>query len=225
MIVARIDNDITARTPYQRGRSFKGALDYLLEGHKNTANNPARVVLAERVNIWSDLRNAAHEMAETWANRFLLMQYRGHRRGGGRDNVAPVYRFVISWSQDEDAPSPKEMADHARQILHLIGLGDHEAVLVVHGDTDHPHIHVVANTIHPVTGRTARINFDKAVMQKYAARYEELNGNIVCKGRLAPDARGEFNCTVSQVPASGADGWSGTAWAARQGCDETGVEA
>ena len=34
-----------------------------------------------------------------------------------------------------------------------------------------------------------------------------------------------LSCTVSQVPASGADGWSGTAWAARQGCDETGVEA
>ena len=193
MIVARIDNDISARTPHQRGRSFKGALDYLLEGHKGTARNPARVVLAETVNIWSDLRDAAHEMALTWANRFLLMQYHGHRRGGGRDNVAPVYRFVISWSPDEAAPSPKEMAEHARQILHLIGLGEHEAVLVVHGDTDNPHIHVVANTVHPVTGRTARINFDKAVMQRYAARYEELNGNIVCKGRTAPDVRREFN--------------------------------
>jgi Ti-type conjugative transfer relaxase TraA len=196
VIVARVDNDICARTPYQRGRSFKGALDYLLHGHKDTARNPARVVHAETVNIWSDIRDAAHEMAETWANRFLLMQYHGHRKGGGRDNHAPVYRFVISWSPDEDAPSPEEMAAHARQILHLIGLGEHEAVLVVHGDTDNPHIHVVANTVHPVTGRTARINFDKAAMQRYAARYEELNGNVVCKGRITPDASDEFNAAA-----------------------------
>ena len=202
MIVARVDNDISARTPYQRGRSFKGALNYLLHGHKDTARNPTRVVYAETVNIWSDIRDAAHEMAETWANRFLLMQYHGHRKGGGRDNHAPVYRFVISWSRDEDAPSPEEMAAHARQILHLIGLGEHEAVLVVHGDTDNPHIHVVANTVHPVTGRTARINFDKAAMQRYAARYEELNGNVVCKGRVRPDARDAFNA-ASGVSGSG----------------------
>jgi len=50
MIVARIDNEITARTPFRRGRSFKGALRYLITGPRD-APDPARVVHAETLNI------------------------------------------------------------------------------------------------------------------------------------------------------------------------------
>lgn len=184
MIVARIDNDITARTPYRRGRSFKGALSYLFNGAR-AAPNPERVLHAETVNIWSDLDNAAHEMASTWEARFRLMQDEGGLPKNGSDNKAPVYHIVMSWRADEDPPSPEEMAAHAKQLLHLLGLGEHEAVLVVHGDTANPHIHIIANTVHPITGRTAPLRFDKRIMQDFAARYEQLRGKIVCEARLA----------------------------------------
>ncbi|NBU58320.1 MAG: hypothetical protein EBS23_00790 [Betaproteobacteria bacterium] len=195
MIVARIDNARSSRTPFRRGRSFKGALKYLLTGSK-TAPSPERVLYAETVNIYGDLSDAAHAMATTWQARFALMRAAGLAPKNGADNKAPVYHLVISWSADEDPPPSREMADLAKQLLCLLGLGEHEAVLVVHGDTDHPHIHIIANTVHPVTGRTAPLSFDNRIMQGFAARYEELRGKIVCTGRFAPEVRSAFNAAA-----------------------------
>lgn len=197
MIVARIDNEICTRTPYRRGRSFKGALAYLLRGARD-APNPERVLHAETVNIWSDLSDAAHEMAATWENRFRLMADAGLSPRNGADNRAPVYHLVLSWGPDETAPAPQEMADVGKHLLHLLGLGEHEAVLVVHGDTANPHIHIIVNTVHPLTGRTAALRFDKRVMQDFAARYEELRGELVCHGRFTPDVRSAFNRAAQQ---------------------------
>ena len=195
MIVARIDNSITARTPRRRGRSFKGALRYLLRGARD-APNPERVLYAETVNILSDLADAAHDMATTWEGRFRLMRTTGISAHNGADNTAPVYHAVLSWTPEEDPPSPTEMAEHAKQLLHLLGLGEHEAVLVVHGDTVNPHIHIIVNTVHPITGRTAPLRFDKRIMQGFAARYEEQRGKIVCQGRFVPDAKGAFSAAA-----------------------------
>lgn len=195
MIVARIDNEITARTPFRRGRSFKGALRYLLAGPRD-APDPARVVHAETLNIWSDLDGAAHEMATTWEYRFRLMASSGLAPNNGADNKAPVYHVVLSWSPEEDPPPPPEMAELGKQLLYLLGLGEHEAVLVVHGDTANPHLHMLVNTVHPLTGRTAALRFDKRTMQGFAARYEELRGNIVCTGRFAPAVRSAFNAAA-----------------------------
>lgn len=198
MIIARIDNEITARTPNRRGRSFKGVLRYLLQGPRQ-APNTERVLYTETVNIWSDLDGAAHEMASTWEHRFRLMQAGGLMPKNGADNRAPVYHVVMSWSPGEDPPSPQEMADNARQLLYLLGLSEHEAVLVVHGDTANPHIHIIVNTVHPITGRTAPLRFDKRVMQGFAARYEELRGKVVCNGRFAPNAKGAFNAAAGNA--------------------------
>ena len=195
MIIARIDNQISARTPHRRGRSFIGALKYLLTGSK-AAPKPDRVLHAETVNICADLEDAAHEMASTWEARFALMRAADLVPKNGADNTSPVYHLVISWSADEDPPPPAEMADLAKQLLNLLGLGEHEAVLVVHGDTENPHIHIIANTVHPVTGRTAPLQFDKRTMQGFALRYEELRGKIVCEGRFTPRAKNAFNAAA-----------------------------
>lgn len=197
MIIARIDNDITARTPHRRGRSFKGALQYLLAGTRDSPN-PERVVYTETVNIWGDLREAAHEMASTWEARFRLMHAAGLMPKNGADNTAPVYHVVLSWSPDEDAPLPNDMAEIAKQLLYLLGLSEHEAVLVAHGDTANPHIHIIVNTVHPLTGRTAALGFDKRIMQGFAARYEEMRGEIVCNGRFIPSAKTAFNVAAGR---------------------------
>ena len=197
MIIARIDNELTPRTPYRRGRSFNGALRYLLTGSRDTPR-PDRVLHAETVNIWADVGEAAHEMATTWENRFRLMQAAGGLPRNGSDNKAPVYHLVMSWSPDEDPPRASEMADLAKQLLHLLGLTEHEAVLVVHGDTANPHIHIIVNTVHPITGRTAPLRYDKRIMQGFAARYEELRDKVVCRARFAPDVRGAFNAAAGR---------------------------
>ena len=64
----------------------------------------------------------------------------------------PAYHVMIAWSPDED-PTPELMQDIARKTLDMADLGEHEALVMGHSDTDHKHLHMLINRVHPVTGK------------------------------------------------------------------------
>src|ERR1041385_2877856 len=41
----------------------------------------------------------------------------------------------------------------ANRVLADLGLSEHQALLVAHWDREHPHVHIMVNRVHPVTGR------------------------------------------------------------------------
>ncbi len=45
------------------------------------------------------------------------------------------------------------MAGVADQTLSDLGLSEHQSVIVCHNDTEHPHLHVMVNRVHPETGK------------------------------------------------------------------------
>lgn len=71
----------------------------------------------------------------------------------------PTYHASISWHPDED-PAPEEMRTIAGRTLELMGLGEHQALIVGHGDTEHPHLHMMINRVHPGTGTAWRTSHD-----------------------------------------------------------------
>src|SRR5690606_27220028 len=71
----------------------------------------------------------------------------------------------------------------AASAIKALGLEEHEALIVAHRDKDHPHVHIVANTIHPYTGRTADLKFAKLKMSRWAEAYEREHG-LHCTQRL-----------------------------------------
>lgn len=62
----------------------------------------------------------------------------------------PVYHCSISW-RAEDAPTDEQMFECARYVLKELGFKGHQYVFAVHRDTEHPHVHIAVNRVHPET--------------------------------------------------------------------------
>lgn len=65
----------------------------------------------------------------------------------------PYYHVVISWHEHEQ-PSEDQMIDAADKMIAGLGLDDHQVVIGTHGDTPRKHVHLVINTVNPLTGLT-----------------------------------------------------------------------
>ena len=62
--------------------------------------------------------------------------------------------------------------------LEALGLEGHEALIVAHDDTRHPHVHVVANRVDPETGKAAKLGNSKLRLSRWAEGYEREQGRI-----------------------------------------------
>lgn len=82
--------------------------------------------------------------------------------------------------------------------MRAMGLSEHQAVWVTHTDTGRPHVHVVANLVHPVTGKVARLGLIKKRMSAFCAAYEQALGDVRCRARLTPRAANEQRARASK---------------------------
>jgi hypothetical protein len=62
----------------------------------------------------------------------------------------PVYHLVISLEPEERLPRV-EFEQIVDRTLKDLDLEEHQAVVVAHRDTDHQHVHVMLNRVHPET--------------------------------------------------------------------------
>ena len=174
------------------GKSFQGALGYYL--HDRNAATQERVGWTDSVNLASrDVGTAWKEMAFTALHQAELKQAAGVK-ATGRKLEKPVYAYSLSWDPEE-RPTHAEMSRAARETLQVLGMGEHQAVLAVHTDTPHPHIHVIVNRVHPETGKVASTGKDRLKLSKWAEGYELAQGLIRTQGRVehnARRARGEY---------------------------------
>lgn len=64
----------------------------------------------------------------------------------------PIHHLIYSWSESETASfSDEQMLRAVEDHLKRIGLGDHQAVLSVHRDTNHGHVHAAVGVVNPFT--------------------------------------------------------------------------
>lgn len=174
-----------------RGRSFHGLLAYMLHdaGHADTC---LRVMFAQPVNqaaktVWL----AADEM-QAVVRRAIAARRTGQRP----DRLA--FHFILSWHSD-DRPTVEHMKATACDALAALGLGEHQAVIVGHDDTDELHVHVAVNVIHPETGKAAKLGWRYRTMSRWAARYEREQGVIRCVRRFIPKAANESRKRLTRV--------------------------
>ncbi|MFM9941232.1 MAG: relaxase/mobilization nuclease domain-containing protein [Hyphomicrobiaceae bacterium] len=160
------------------GSSFKQRIEYLYRGP------PERALFDTTQHLVSRAREAIPEMEDTSASQLRLKQAAGIRRGGRRC-VKPVTHDTISWDEDE-RPNFDEMERAARSYLAALGLAEHQAVMVGHDHNGKRHVHIVANAVHPITGRVADRDNDQLKAQAWAHSYEVAQGRIRCRHRTAP---------------------------------------
>lgn len=163
------------------GKNFKGAGAYYLQDP--SASTSERVAFTHTENIpTQDAHKALKWMAWTAIHAEELK-----REAGVQDNgqccTKPVFTLSLAWHPEQE-PHKWEMIGAGRRALIALGLEEHETLMVAHNDTDHPHLHLIVNTVHPETGRVNRLSYSKLKLSKWAEEYEREHGRIYCDQRV-----------------------------------------
>ena len=178
------------------GMSFKGAMAYYMHDRKEPSDTTHRTS-SDRV-AWTSTRNLATDrpdvatavMVATAKDANRLKKQAGIR-ASGRKAKTPVKTFALSWHPDEAASLDRaEMERAANAALEAVGMEKHQAVIVCHNDTRHPHVHVVVNRVNPETGKLAKCGpSESRALDRWAYEYERDRGNIVSPNRAAKHER------------------------------------
>ncbi|MEW6691083.1 MAG: relaxase/mobilization nuclease domain-containing protein [Pseudomonadota bacterium] len=167
------------------GRSFKGLAQYLT--HDPKAQTQQRVAWTHTLNCaHDDPASAVHEMYTTQLDAEALKEQAGVR-AGGRALQKPVKHFSLNWHPNEE-PTREHMIATTEGFLKHMGWQEHQALLVAHSDTEHPHVHVMLNAIHPETGLKLDDGLERRRAQEWARQYELEHGTIYCQQRMLDPA-------------------------------------
>jgi len=163
------------------GASFKGAFAYYF--HDKNAWTDARVAWTQTVNMMTDCATKAWKVMSYTAKHAACLKEASGQKRTGRKLEKPVFAYSLSW-HPEEKPDKTAMLEAANQSLQALSLSDHEAMIACHNDEPHPHIHIVVNRVHPLTGIAAKVSRSKCKLSDWARKYEEAQGKIYCPRRV-----------------------------------------
>jgi hypothetical protein len=155
------------------GKGFKGLVNYLLQGPRQDKNDKAQA--ANRV-AWTDVRNLVT------GNPALVPQVMRATAAKSRRCQSPVYHCVISWHRDEN-PTEAMMRQVADTTCEDLGLEDHQRLYIAHADTEHRHVHIVVNRIHPDTLKAWNPRQDWVRIEQSLRRQSDILGLDYVPGR------------------------------------------
>lgn len=151
------------------GRGFKGLVGYLLDGDRTAPQDASRVSWCELRNLMVDNPRLAPALMRATATKSKRVQ-------------SPVYHYVVSWHKNE-APSDDFMKQVADTTCSDLELDDYQRIYIAHDDTDHRHVHIVVNRVHPETGVAWRTSQDYARIEQSLRRQAESHGLAFVPGR------------------------------------------
>ena len=195
-----------------KGNSFHGAGMYYLhdkreEGQEHSFSDE-RVEYIDTHNLpTKDAWQALHHMSDTAQNHAKLKELAGIQvRQSANGDPKSVYTYSLGWRAGDEHVSNDDMRKAGISSLEAIGLGKHQALFVRHGDTDHQHIHVIANLIDPENGKVNSVSRDHIKLSKWAEKYELEHGGIQCEQRAQNNAQRDKEF-VKYEPSHTRDEW------------------
>lgn len=156
------------------GKSFKGAVEYVM-------NKPgARLLSSDGVNT-SDTREAIRSF--------------NFQRKARPEKAEVVGHISLSFHADD---APKLTDDLMRQLageyMQRMNITDTQYIVVRHGDTGHPHLHIIYNRVkydaklvRKHNERIRNVAVCKAMKQKYALTFSEGKKNVDVEKLHGPD--------------------------------------
>ena len=86
-----------------------------------------------------------------------------------------TYHLVVSFRDDELSEDIlKKIED---KLCDGLGFGEHQRISVVHHDTDHLHIHIAINKIHPTNLTIHNPHYDYKVIGELCKQLEQEHGS------------------------------------------------
>lgn len=119
-------------------------------------------------------------LAGTWQDARAQMQM---TRGLNEAVQHPAAHIILSWPET-DCPSDTAMITAARLAMIEFGAGAHQKVIAVHRDRPNPHVHIVLNRVHPVTGKALPLWQDYRRLERACRRVEVRMGWSVDRGQF-----------------------------------------
>ena len=92
-----------------------------------------------------------------------------------RTRMDKTYHLLISF-REGDSPSEETLRAIEDRICETLGYKDHQRVSAVHYDTDHMHIHLAINKIHPTRFTAHEPYFDKRALGALCETFEREYG-------------------------------------------------
>lgn len=162
------------------GASFRGAFDYYF--HDVKARTTARIAWTQTLNMLTDCVDKAWKvMAYTAKNQSRLKEASGQKATGNKLRK-PVFAYSLSW-HPEQTPDRETMLSAAKESLEKLGLSEHQIMIAAHRDQPQPHIHIVVNTVHPVSGLVADLKYTKRKLSDFAREFQRREGTNYCPKR------------------------------------------
>ena len=124
----------------------------------------------------------------------------------------PYYHMVLSWHEHEQ-PTEEQMFEAADHMINSLGLEEHQIVQAIHLDTKRRHIHLIANTVNPVTGKVWSKSQDHMRAEKACREIELAQGWSHDRGRFDFDVKADGTVELKPNP---------EAWSKKQADRETG---
>lgn len=187
----------------RNGSSFRGAGAYHL--HDKANDNTPRPRTSERV-AWTATRNLANDdpalaIDEMWYSAESASQLKrmSGRRQSGNKCTEPVKTVSLSWAPHQ-SPTREQMEAAADSFLKAMGWQDHQALLICHVDTAHPHLHIILNRIHADTGMVLNDWRDWQRSQRWADGYDREQGQILCHARADKYEKQCFDLQLDGMP-------------------------
>jgi hypothetical protein len=156
------------------GKSFRGCINYCLhdkiadkQKQEQVVKNMAEIILYN----------------QCFGNDRELIQQFNEVRQLNTKLAKPVLHITLSLSKGENLPNYK-LAEMAQECARDLGFADNQYIAVLHKDTLHPHIHIVANRI----GFDGRTVSDSNNYQKIAKICRKLEIKHELKQVLSPNA-------------------------------------
>lgn len=174
------------------GQSFKGAALYYLHDKRLAGETERltgdRVAWTHTINLATDDPERAWRMMAHTAMAQSNLKMAAGIKATGRKLEKPVMAYSLAWHPDETS-TKDEMMGAAIETLKILGLADHQTIIVCHNDTPHPHVHILVNRVHPETGIAAKLGNSKLKLSNWALDYETRRGRIYCEERVENHAR------------------------------------
>jgi hypothetical protein len=99
-------------------------------------------------------------------------------RGVANENARvkdPVYHYQLCWQPGEQ-PTQMQWESAAKKTIRQLGFDEHQYILGAHSDTEHFHVHVMVNRVHPETYRAHYPQFSKRSLDKALREIEAEQG-------------------------------------------------
>jgi hypothetical protein len=129
---------------------FREAVYYIAREGSVRRGNPQVPIGASEMGVMN--LDASLDTSEDRANVWVAMNATALRSRRFKGN--PVYHLTISWMESEH-PHRDQAEQAVGHVMKALGLDECEAIWAIHRDTEHHHVHLIVNRIHPELGIVA----------------------------------------------------------------------